>query len=120
MKRLALKNVLLAALAELTFPTLAAQLTPVDSRWASDLFVWTDTCNVYVLRDGDAALLIDLGSSLYALYPLHLALSRQGVASFWVEAAELLLGFDVLYQPQTPLSTPFLYVVSSLCCRPAR
>ena len=26
-----------------------------------ELFVWTDTCNVYVLRDGDAALLIDLG-----------------------------------------------------------
>ncbi|MGH8730450.1 MAG: MBL fold metallo-hydrolase, partial [Burkholderiales bacterium] len=26
-----------------------------------DLFVRTDTCNVYVLRDGDAALLIDLG-----------------------------------------------------------
>jgi glyoxylase-like metal-dependent hydrolase (beta-lactamase superfamily II) len=28
---------------------------------ASDLFVWTDTCNVYVLRDGPHALLIDLG-----------------------------------------------------------
>jgi len=26
-----------------------------------DLFVWTDTCNVYVLKDGDAALLVDLG-----------------------------------------------------------
>jgi glyoxylase-like metal-dependent hydrolase (beta-lactamase superfamily II) len=26
-----------------------------------DLFVWTDTCNVYVVREGDAALLIDLG-----------------------------------------------------------
>ncbi|MHB9047170.1 MAG: MBL fold metallo-hydrolase [Pirellulales bacterium] len=26
-----------------------------------NLFVWTDTCNVYVLRDGDAAMLIDLG-----------------------------------------------------------
>ena len=26
-----------------------------------DLFAWSDTCNVYVLRDGDAALLIDLG-----------------------------------------------------------
>jgi len=26
-----------------------------------DLFLWTDTCNVYVLRDGDAALLINLG-----------------------------------------------------------
>ena len=28
---------------------------------AADLFRWTDTCNAYVLRDGDAALLIDLG-----------------------------------------------------------
>lgn len=35
------------------------QLRPVDSE--PDLFVWTDTCNVYVLRDGDAAMLIDLG-----------------------------------------------------------
>lgn len=26
-----------------------------------DIFVWTDTCNVYVIRDGDAALLIDFG-----------------------------------------------------------
>lgn len=30
------------------------QLTP-------DTYLWTDTCNVYVIRDGDAALLIDLG-----------------------------------------------------------
>ncbi|MGE5297359.1 MAG: MBL fold metallo-hydrolase, partial [Solirubrobacterales bacterium] len=35
------------------------QLRPVGSE--PDLFVWTDTCNVYVLRDGDAAILIDLG-----------------------------------------------------------
>jgi glucosamine--fructose-6-phosphate aminotransferase (isomerizing) len=47
--------------------------------------------------------LTGMGSSLYALYPLHLALSRQGVASFWVETAELLLGFDVLYRPDTLL-----------------
>ena len=26
-----------------------------------DLYVWTDTCNVYVIRDGDSAVLIDLG-----------------------------------------------------------
>ncbi len=26
-----------------------------------DLFAWTDTCNVFVLRQGDSALLIDLG-----------------------------------------------------------
>jgi glyoxylase-like metal-dependent hydrolase (beta-lactamase superfamily II) len=28
---------------------------------APEIFRWSDTCNVYVLRDGDAALLIDLG-----------------------------------------------------------
>jgi glyoxylase-like metal-dependent hydrolase (beta-lactamase superfamily II) len=28
---------------------------------APDLFVWTDTCNVYVLREGEAALLVNLG-----------------------------------------------------------
>jgi glyoxylase-like metal-dependent hydrolase (beta-lactamase superfamily II) len=33
----------------------------VDAKVAPNLFVWTDTCNVYVLREGDAALLIDLG-----------------------------------------------------------
>ncbi len=32
-----------------------------DLKAQPDLFVWTDTCNVHVLRDGDAALLIDLG-----------------------------------------------------------
>ena len=26
-----------------------------------NVWVWTDTCNVYVVKDGDAALLIDLG-----------------------------------------------------------
>lgn len=47
--------------------------------------------------------LTGMGSSLHALYPLHLALSRHGLASFWVETAELLLGFDVLYAADTLL-----------------
>jgi hypothetical protein len=62
MKRHRLTFVLLTALAVITLPTRAARLTPVDSRLAPELFVWTDTCNVYVLRDGDAALLLDLGN----------------------------------------------------------
>jgi glyoxylase-like metal-dependent hydrolase (beta-lactamase superfamily II) len=37
------------------------RLEPVDSALSPDLFLWRDTCNVYVLRNGDAALLIDLG-----------------------------------------------------------
>lgn len=52
---------ILAVLAGFCGPTSAARWVPVDPRRAPDLFVWTDTCNVYALREGDAALLIDLG-----------------------------------------------------------
>jgi glyoxylase-like metal-dependent hydrolase (beta-lactamase superfamily II) len=38
-----------------------ARFSPVDPAFSEDLFVWSDTCNIYVLRDGDAAVLIDLG-----------------------------------------------------------
>ena len=37
------------------------KLRLVDPKANPDLFVWNDTCNVYVVRDNDAALLIDLG-----------------------------------------------------------
>ena len=50
-----------AAQADGPAPAAPAGLVPVDKDLCPDLFVWTDTCNVYVLRDGDAALLIDLG-----------------------------------------------------------
>jgi glutamine---fructose-6-phosphate transaminase (isomerizing) len=48
-------------------------------------------------------LLTGMGTSLFALYPLHLALSRQGINSHWIETAELLLGFDGLYRRDTLL-----------------
>jgi glyoxylase-like metal-dependent hydrolase (beta-lactamase superfamily II) len=32
-----------------------------DPKGHPDLYVWTDTCNVWVLRDGDAAILFNLG-----------------------------------------------------------
>ena len=47
--------------------------------------------------------LTGMGSSLHALYPLHRALSRAGFASHWIEAAELLLGFEPLYGKETLL-----------------
>jgi len=37
------------------------KLQLVDRKVSSDLFVWSDICNVYVLRQNGAALLIDLG-----------------------------------------------------------
>jgi hypothetical protein len=50
----------LALLATARAATGAPQFAPVDSDLSPDLFVWTATRNVRVLRDGDAALLIDL------------------------------------------------------------
>lgn len=55
-----MKSLFLCA-AVLVNSTLAASFSPVDEQLAPNVFVWTDTCAVYVLRDGDAALLIDLG-----------------------------------------------------------
>ena len=63
MKRCQMPRILLlaAVLARLSFSAAAANLIPVDPSLGPNLLVWRDTCNVYVLRDGEAALLIDLG-----------------------------------------------------------
>jgi glyoxylase-like metal-dependent hydrolase (beta-lactamase superfamily II) len=50
-----------AILAGLSPSGFAGRLAAVDTKLAPNVFVWTDTCNVYVVRDGDTALLIDLG-----------------------------------------------------------
>lgn len=47
--------------------------------------------------------LTGMGSSLHAQYPLHRTLSEAGIASHWIETAELLLGFDGLYRDDTLL-----------------
>ena len=41
--------------------TSASRFEPVARHGHLEVFRWTDTCNVYVLRDGDAALLMDVG-----------------------------------------------------------
>ena len=38
-----------------------AKFSAIDTKLAPEVFVWTDTCNVYVVREGDAALLIEDG-----------------------------------------------------------
>ena len=43
------------------WPGSAQRLQPVVGQVDPNVFVWSDTCNVYVIRDQDAALLIDLG-----------------------------------------------------------
>ena len=52
---------MLAAFSVSCGPLVAAGFSQPDARAQPDLFAWTDTCNVYVLRDGEAALLVNLG-----------------------------------------------------------
>ena len=52
---------LLAALGISCGQLAAASFSQPDAKAQPDLFAWTDTCNVYVLRDGEAALLVNLG-----------------------------------------------------------
>ena len=40
----------------------ASEFSQPDPETFPQLFQWTDTCNVFVLREGDAALLINLGN----------------------------------------------------------
>lgn len=58
-----------------------------------------------MLRSGQCrrVVLTGMGSSLFALYPLHLRLSELGIASFWVETSELLLGYAPLRARDTLL-----------------
>ena len=57
-----MKKILLSILSLVACNSLfAAEFSQPDAKALPDLFVWTDTCNVWVLRDGDAALLVNLG-----------------------------------------------------------
>jgi len=50
-----------ALLLSSAWPALAMKFRAVNPKLFPDILVWSDTCNVYVIRDGNAALLIDLG-----------------------------------------------------------
>ena len=63
----------------------------------------TDVARKLNAGEFQRVVLTGMGTSLHALYPLHLALSRHGLASFWIETAELLLGFEALFRPDTLL-----------------
>ncbi|HMP77272.1 MAG TPA: MBL fold metallo-hydrolase [Kiritimatiellia bacterium] len=41
--------------------TTASRFVPIARHGDIEVFLWTDVCNVYVLRDGDTAMLIDIG-----------------------------------------------------------
>jgi glyoxylase-like metal-dependent hydrolase (beta-lactamase superfamily II) len=67
-----------------------------DARARPDLFIWTDTCNVFVLRDGEAALLIDLGDGSVLDHLLEIGVKRVEWVLFTHHHREQCQGFPRL------------------------
>jgi glyoxylase-like metal-dependent hydrolase (beta-lactamase superfamily II) len=79
----------------------AVQMRPVPIDREPNLFVWTDTCNVYVLREGNAALLIDLGDGSVLDHLAEIGVKRVDWVLFTHHHREQCQGFAKL-QPWRP------------------
>ena len=72
------------------------------------LFVWTDTCNVYVLKDGDAALLVDLGDGSVLEHLKDIGVARVEWVLFTHHHREQCQGAQRLKGSLTKLAAPQL------------
>jgi glyoxylase-like metal-dependent hydrolase (beta-lactamase superfamily II) len=71
-----------------------------------DLFVWTDTCNVHVLRDGDAALLFDLGDGSVLDHLAELGIQRVEWVLLTHHHREQCQGIERVDQTMTKVAAP--------------
>lgn len=77
-----------------------------DARLHPDLFVWSDTCNVYVLRHGESALLIDLGDgSVLAKLP-EIGVKRVEWILFTHHHREQCQGIEFVDRKVTQIAAP--------------
>ena len=73
---------------------------------APDVFVWTDTCNAYVVRDGDAALLIDLGGGTALDHLAEIGVKKVEWLLLTGHHRELLQGIGRLNRAVTQVAAP--------------
>src|SRR5665811_2632203 len=80
------------------------KLIPVNS--IPNLYVWTDVCNVYVLRDGDKALLIDLGDGSVLSHLSDLGIKQVEWVLFTHHHREQCQGYPLLKNTSTKIAVP--------------
>jgi glyoxylase-like metal-dependent hydrolase (beta-lactamase superfamily II) len=83
-----------------------AKLNQVAPQTFPDLFVWTDTCNVYVIRDGDAALLIDLGDGSVLEHLAEIGVRKVEWVLFTHHHREQCQGYPHLRETQAKIGAP--------------
>jgi len=71
-----------------------------------DLYVWTDTCNVYVVKDGESALLIDLGDGSVLHHLGELGVKQVDWVLFTHHHREQCQGFPKLKEWNAKIGAP--------------
>lgn len=90
----------------LTLGLLITQAHAAFQEVSADLFVWTDTCNAYVLRDGDAALMIDFGDGSVLDHLDEIGVNRVEWLLLTGHHRELLQGVSRLDRSITSIAAP--------------
>ncbi|QDU25132.1 ribonuclease Z [Anatilimnocola aggregata] len=98
---------LLASAQEPATPTKGSFRQP-DAKGHPDLFVWTDTCNVYVLKQGDSALLIDLGSGSVLKHLGEIGVKKVEWILFTHHHREQCQGIELVDRTKTKIAAPKL------------
>ncbi len=92
---------LLAAFLVLQSAAIAAFQQP-----APDVYLWQDTCNVYVLKNGNSALLINLGDGSVLEHLAEIGVQRVERVIFTDHHRELSQGVGKLDRQQTQIAAP--------------
>ena len=95
-----------SVLAKETSVSSKPSLQQPDPKALPDLFVWTDTCNVYVLRNGDAALLIDFGDGSVLGHLEDIGVKRVERVLLTHHHREQCQGIDLLDRSVTKVAAP--------------
>jgi glyoxylase-like metal-dependent hydrolase (beta-lactamase superfamily II) len=84
----------------------AAQGSLKSVQSVPNLFMWTDICNVYVLRDGDKAILIDLGDGSVLSHLPEIGVKQVDWVVFTHHHREQSQGYPLLKSVTTKIAVP--------------
>ncbi len=84
----------------------AAGFSQPDAKAHPNLFLWADTCNVWVLRDGDTALLVNLGDGSALDHLNKIGVKRVEWVLFTDHHRELCQGIARLDRTQAKVAAP--------------
>ncbi len=93
-------------LAAVTQSASAQEFRQPEAEAFPQLFQWTDTCNVYVLRDGNAALLINLGDGSVLSKLPEIGVQQVEQVVFTDHHRENCQGFEQLDRRVTKIAVP--------------